>query len=48
MQDSYYKIEEMDGYYRISSPEAVFCYVIVGEEKAMLIDTGYAYGNYKR
>lgn len=28
MQDSYYKIEEMDGYYRISSPEAVFCYVI--------------------
>lgn len=48
MSDSYYKIEEMDGYYRIGSPEAVFCYVIVGKEKAMLIDTGYAYGNLKQ
>lgn len=48
MSDSYYKIEEMNGYYRIGSPEAVFCYVIVGKEKAMLIDTGYAYGNLKQ
>ena len=41
----YYNIEKMSGYYRIGSPEAVFCYLIVGEEKAMLIDTGYAYGD---
>ena len=47
MQESYYKIEEMDGYYRIGSPEAVFCYVVVGEEKAMLIDTGYGFGDLK-
>ena len=33
MSDSYYKIEEMNGYYRIGSLEAVFCYVIVGKEK---------------
>lgn len=45
MCETYYKIKEMDGYYRIGSPEAVFCYVIVGTEKAMLIDTGYAYGD---
>lgn len=48
MSDSYYKIEEMNGYYRIGSPEAVFCYVIVGKEKAMLIDTGHGYGNLKQ
>ena len=43
----YYQVEKLDGYYRISSPEAVYCYVIVGEEKALLIDTGYCYGNLK-
>lgn len=43
----YYKVEKLDGYYRIGSPEAVFCYLIVGTEKAMLIDTGYCYGNLK-
>ena len=41
----YYQIEEMDGYYRIGSPEAVYCYVLVGTERAMLIDTGYAFGD---
>ncbi len=41
----YYQIEQMDGYYRISSPEMAFCYLIVGSEKAMLIDTGYGYGD---
>lgn len=41
----YYQIELMDGYYRIGSPEAVYCYLIVGTEKALLIDTGYCYGN---
>lgn len=48
MENSYYKVEKMDGYYRISSPEAVFCYVVVGREKAMLIDTGHAYGDLKQ
>lgn len=44
----YYHVEKLDGYYRIGSPEAVFCYLVVGEEKAMLIDTGYAYGDLQR
>lgn len=35
----------MDGYYRIGSPENIFCYLVVGTDKAMLIDTGYGYGN---
>ena len=43
--ETYYQIEKMDGYDRISSPENVFSYVIVGSESAMLIDTGYGYGN---
>lgn len=43
----YYNVEEMGGYYRIGSPEGVFCYVVAGQEKAMLIDTGYAYGDLK-
>lgn len=43
----YYHIEKLNGYYRIGSPEAVFCYLIVGTEKAMLIDTGYCYGDLK-
>lgn len=42
----YYQIEKMDGYYRIGSAENVFCYLIVGTKKAMLIDTGYGYGNF--
>ncbi|MGF0033865.1 MBL fold metallo-hydrolase [Bariatricus sp. SGI.154] len=41
----YYQVEKMNGYYRIGSPESVYCYLIVGTEKAMLIDTGYCYGN---
>lgn len=45
--EPYYQVEEMEGYYRIGSPENVFSYVIVGNEKAMLIDTGYGYGNLK-
>ena len=39
----YYKIEEFDGYYRIGGPDAVFAYMVVGAEKAMLIDTTYSY-----
>lgn len=43
----YYITEKMDGYYRIGSPENVFCYLIEGTEKAALIDTGYGYGDLK-
>lgn len=41
----YYQIEEFDGFFRIGSPEAVFSYLIVGTEQAMLIDTGYGLGD---
>lgn len=44
---AYYKTEKMDGYYRIGSPEGVFCYLVEGTEKAALIDTGYGYGDLK-
>ncbi len=27
----YYQVEEQDGYYRIGSPENVFCYLFVGK-----------------
>ena len=42
---SYYQIEQMDGYVRIGSPESVFSYLIVGTERAALIDTGYGLGD---
>lgn len=41
----YYQVEEQDGYYRIGSPENVFCYLFVGSKQAALIDTGYGFGN---
>ena len=41
----YYEIEKMDGYWRIGSPEMVFCYVLEGTERAMLIDTGYGFSD---
>ena len=44
----YYQIEAMDGFWRIGSVEGVFCYLLVGKEKAMLIDTGYAFGNIRQ
>ena len=42
---SYYQVEELDGYYRIGSPEGVFSYLICGTDQAMLIDTGYGLGD---
>lgn len=45
MNHSYYTIENLGDFYRIGSPEAVFSYVIVGAEKAMLIDTGNGFGD---
>jgi len=38
---NYYQFEDLGGFYRIGSAEGVFCYLIEGTEKAMLIDTGY-------
>ena len=42
---NYYQFEDLGGYYRIGSPEAVFSYLIIGTERAMLIDTGYGLGD---
>lgn len=42
---SYYQIERFEGYIRIGSPEAIFCYILEGENRAILVDTGYAYGD---
>lgn len=44
----YYTVETMDGYYRISSPENVFCYFIEGADRAALIDTGYGFGDLQK
>ncbi len=43
---SYYQVTEwLSGAYRITSPEFVFIELIVGEEKALLFDTGWGTGN---
>lgn len=44
---TYYQIEKKNGYFRIGSPESVFSYLIVGTERAALIDTGYGFGDLK-
>ena len=42
---SYYKVKEVgDGVYRLVSAEAVFSELIVGDKKALLIDTGWGLG----
>lgn len=44
----YYKVIEWgEGLYRITSPECVFIELIVGEERALLIDSGWGIGNLK-
>ena len=43
----YYQIKKRNGYYRIGSAESVFSYLIVGTERAALIDTGYGLGDLK-
>lgn len=41
----YYNITEIEtGVYRLTSAEAVFCELIVGEDKALLFDTGWGLG----
>lgn len=45
---SYYKVTEWkNGLYRITSPECVFMDLIVGEDKALLFDTGWGIGKLK-
>jgi len=42
----FYQITQLrDKVYRISSRENVYCELLVGEEKALLIDTGFGYGD---
>lgn len=43
----YYQADQLNGYYRISSPENVFSFLFIGTEKAALLDTGYGFGNLK-
>ena len=47
MGENYYNFEDLGGFYRIGSAEGVFCYLIEGTEKAMLIDTGYGLADLK-
>lgn len=47
MSDFYQTIRLKENVYRISSIENVFCYLLVGRDKAMLIDTGYGFGDLK-
>ncbi len=42
-----YQTVRMDGYYRIDSLDGSFCYLVVGTERAALIDTGYGLGDLK-
>lgn len=46
--NNYYKfIPLKENVYRITSLEGVFCDLLIGNEKAMLIDTGYGFGDLK-
>ncbi|MCI9151028.1 MAG: MBL fold metallo-hydrolase [Lachnospiraceae bacterium] len=45
MKRYYYHEECRKGHYRINSPEGVFMDLVVGTRQAMLIDTGFGFGN---
>ena len=48
MKNDYYSINEIaKDIYRLTSLENVFFDLIVGSERALLIDTGYGFGNVK-
>lgn len=40
----HYRMDKMDGFWRIWSVEGSFCYLIEGKEKAVLIDTANGFG----
>lgn len=43
----YYQISQLrDNVFRITSQENVYCELLIGTEKAMLIDTGFGYGDF--
>ena len=45
----YYKITEwMPGMWRITSPECVYEELMIGTEKALLLDTGWGTGQLKK
>lgn len=47
--DDFYRVEElMPNIYRITSEEAVYMELFVGEKAALLFDTGYGYGDIKK
>lgn len=47
--DDYYCVEElMENVYRITSEEAVYMELFVGERAALLFDTGYGFGNLRK
>ncbi|MBM7655541.1 hypothetical protein [Neobacillus cucumis] len=44
-RNEYYHVKQLkENVYRITSDEAVFCDLFVGTEKALLLDTGYGFG----
>lgn len=45
MQQFYQVTQWKEGYYRITSAEDVFCELITGTDSALLLDTGYAFGD---
>lgn len=48
MAEYYQFISLKENVYRITSPEGVFCDLLVGSDRAMLIDTGYGLGDLKK
>ena len=45
---AYYTVSKEDGCWRIGSAENVFSYLIEGQTAALLIDTGYGFGDLKK
>lgn len=45
MSQYYYHEKCKEGHYRINSPERVYIDLVVGTKQAMVIDTGYGFGN---
>ncbi|MCL2839666.1 MAG: MBL fold metallo-hydrolase [Defluviitaleaceae bacterium] len=48
MENYYTVLQLKENVYRIFSPENTYCELLIGTEKALLIDTGYGFGDLKR